>query len=439
MKKDFFKIISEEVANFEKTNSLKELRYSGIELWPIIRIGYYMARKKQISNYLPPRKLSRFILRFKRLLLDYKYKFKKKSLEGKTTLYFGANTYRVKLNNRRINRYFTHKIEEEAVLIEYDNSLLYLDKKSIDNRELIDFLLLKKDREKISSDKLFINTLNIFKPFLGNLYSEVLSFTLSVLAFEKQYYKLMSVSTLKSIFLLSYYSAPALGATIAANKRNIKTVEVQHGPIGETHLAYSGSSFYNLSKSNVLPKHIHLWHECFIPYVRGTFNSIKVTGNYYLNTYKSNGSNKKKNKILISLQPKDSSGLENNYKDVLRSFKEDTQIIIRLHPRLVKSKILLKDIKYFKNQNIKVSDPYKTPLHEDLNNSFIHLTGYSGTTIEALILGIPTILLDNKSSNFFYNLKNENIIHFCFGIKADNLIQLIKSYKPSNDNLIVNS
>lgn len=440
MKKDFFKVISEEVASFERTNSLKELRYSGIELWPIIRIGYYMARKKQISNYPPPKKLSRLILHFKKLLLDYKYKFqKKKSLQGKSTIYFGANTYRVKLNNRRINRYFTHKIEEDAFLIEYDNSLIYLDKKTIDNRELIDFSLFRKDREKISSDKLFTHTLNIFIPFLGNYYSDVLSFTLSVLAFEKQYHKVMSVSTLKSVFLLSYYSAPALGATIAANKRNLKTIEVQHGPIGETHLAYSGSKYYDLKKSNILPKTIHLWHKCFIPYVQGTFNSIEVTGNYYLNNYKLAGNKKKRYKILISLQPKDGNGLENSYKHVLRSFREDTSIIIRLHPRLVKSKTLLNDINHLKNHNITVSDPYKTPLIKDLNDSFIHLTGYSGTTIEALILGVPTILLDNKSSNFFANLKEEKILHFCSGIEAENLIKLIRSYKSDNYNEIINS
>ena len=76
---------------------------------------------------------------------------------------------------------------------------------------------------------------------------------------------------------------------------------------------------------------------------------------------------------------------------------------------------------------VKISDPYTTPLHKDFENCVLHLTGYSGTTVEASSMNIPSILYDPKAKFFFQNFDDDKFIFFDFRKNREENLKLIYS------------
>lgn len=425
---NFFEKISTEVDQIENSLISKDLEYNDIFLWPILRIGFYMSRKKELSGYNNSRKKRKIVKHINNYLVKIMSSLKGKySIENKTTLYFGANTHRTRLDAKFLNRYFSHKITESSILVEYDNSLLFLDDHSIDAWRLIKWTQFKREVLKLKQDPMLFERLLPFKSIFKNLYEDVISFTISVLAYHNLYKKLFEESSVEEIYFLSYYSAPSFGACIAANHLSIKTIEVQHGPIGKFHLAYSPSKYFDFRDSKIIPSEIHLWHKNFIPTVKELFYKSYVTGNYYLNQYSTADKiTKAPSTILISLQPKDSK-ISEIYDLVISKLKNNYRIVIRLHPRLIKNKSLNNVLRNYEKIGVKISDPYTTPLHEDFENCVLHLTGYSGTTIEASSMNIPSILYDPKAKFFFEDFNDNKSVFFDFKNNRAQNLKLIHS------------
>lgn len=425
---DFFEIISKEVEQIEGSSISTSIDFNEVSLWPILRIGFYMSRKRELSGYNNSKTTGKVVNHFKNYLVKKIIGFKSSySIQNKTRLYFGANTHRSRLNGKFLNRYFSHKITNSSILIEYDNSILFLDKNSVDIWSLIQRSQFESEVLKLNQNSELQERLLYFKSIFKNLYEDVIAFTINVLAYQNLFKKLFEESSVEEIFFLSYYSAPSFGACIAANHLNIKTIEVQHGPIGKYHLAYSPGEYFDFKISKTTPYEIHLWHTNFLPVVNQMFYKSCVTGNYYLNEYRvAKMRTDMPLKILISLQPKDSN-IPEIYQTVITEFKETYCLVIRLHPRIKKNKSLNSALRTYRKMGIKISDPYSTPLHKDFENCVLHLTGYSGTTIEASSMNIPSILYDPKAKFFFQNFVDNKSIFFDFNKNREENLKLIYS------------
>ena len=429
MIKDFFKRINNEITDIENSININKYFYDDINIWPMYRIGYFMFRKKEISNY---NKISFFLKIKNKLSRALIYLINNISNDNLSDdidcLYVGSNTHRTTIDGKFVNRYFNHLLNKNSRLIEYNNRLLKLERNTIDfnkiiiNNKKIDSLNFKivdnltKDLSKILDDNEILDKVTIFVKNVLMYYS-----------YSEIFLKRLNI---KKIFFLSYYSAPALGLCIAANKLKIQTTEVQHGPIGKFHLAYC-FNYKKLVKNLSTPNEIHIWHKSFKPILKNSFRKVNVTGNYYLNKYAKNINGHNPDKILITLQPKDSD-LSNLIINIIKKFYCESKIVIRLHPRINISLDLKNKLNYVKkNYNVKISDPYMTPLHIDLKDTFVHITGYSGTSIEALSQNITTILLDKKANHFFENFINEEKMIFCDNLKENDVIKIIQKIKCS--------
>ena len=425
---DFFERISKEVEQIERNSISTNIYFNEISLWPILRIGFYMSRKRELTKYNNYRKGGKIANHFKNYLVKKLSSFQSSySIQNKTRLYFGANTHRTRLNGKFLNRYFSHKITDSSILIEYDNSIMFLDKNTVDLWRLIKWAQFESEVSKLNQDPELLERLLCFKSIFKNLYEDVIAFTINVLAYQNLFKKLFEKSSVEEIYFLSYYSAPSFGACIAANHLNIKTIEVQHGPIGKYHLAYSPGKYFDFKNSKTNPFEIHLWHTNFMPVVNQMFYESCVTGNYYLNEYSAvEKRTDVPSKILISLQPKDSK-IPEIYHSVITEFKENYCMVIRLHPRLKKNKFLNSTLRTYQKMGVKISDPYTTPLHKDFENCVLHLTGYSGTTIEASSMNIPSILYDPKAKFFYQNFDDKKSIFFDFRKNREQNLKLIYS------------
>lgn len=430
MKEDFFNKIYCEINDLEHKINIESYYFNSIELWPIFRLGYYIYRKKMISRYSKQSTLKKIVDKFKRINLKFSYSFKRKiNFDKIKTLYVGANTHRTLINGNYINRYFNHLLNDSSKLIEYNNRFNKLESGAVD----IEFI--SRDYSYLTKSE--IKSLNILKNDLislnldTKLINEVVKYTLSVINYCSYFESFLSTTKISKIYLLSYYSAPALGICIAANKLNIKTIEVQHGPISKFHLAYSMNFKKKLNSFKAIPDEIHLWHNSFEKIVSDSFKAFKTTGNYYLNEYIDTNRKSNRSKILISLQPKDGI-LPELYLNIILQFYNKYSIVLRLHPRINISNYLKKQIKNIRKiYGVTISNPYKIPLHEDLRDVFVHITGYSGTTIEALSLGITSLLVDQKANHFFENFIDEEKIIFCDKMSNKKIFQLIEKIKCS--------
>ena len=123
--------------------------------------------------------------------------------------------------------------------------------------------------------------------------------------------------------------------------------------------------------------------------------------------------------ILILLQlPGDASLRNSNHGEWLLDTVEqirlssDREIIIRFHPAMSEKghENFLSDIGkiVFKNYvNIKWSDGHSTTLHDDFSQAGICITYSSGSAIDAVIAGVPTIAVDE--GNFAYPISSKTI------------------------------
>lgn len=91
------------------------------------------------------------------------------------------------------------------------------------------------------------------------------------------------------------------------------------------------------------------------------------------------------------------------------------QWILRLHPR---NYIEIEEIKAFLIQNqiedktIIQSSIDEMPLPKALLSSIVHITNFSGCLIEAHLLGVRTILINNIGKEMFYQYIDDKLVYY---------------------------
>jgi hypothetical protein len=211
----------------------------------------------------------------------------------------------------------------------------------------------------------------------------------------------------KAVFIKCYYSSLNQGFISAANSLGIKTIELQHGVISESHPSYK--IFTQLDK-NVFPRWIltngMLEKNILLNSKHRIYSKVLPVGNYYLEIIK------KKSQIpsiLIELKKRFNRIVIVTLQDTV----EDITIPFIKEAALIDKKILYLIIpRYFSNKykslnqldNILINEKFK--FYDVIPHVDFHSTVYSTCAIESLYFGVPNILLDfnNKSSNFFNNI-----------------------------------
>jgi hypothetical protein len=422
---DVFKTLSDEICNIEKSLYVNDYKVDNIHLWPIYRLAYYIQRKKTRNNHTK----NSLFQRIKNYLI-FKYLAttnSKKSFNTLTKIVFlGSNSHRIK-DDRGIyvNKFFNSISSQVNHIVEYDNLILNLDNNSVSLNSFIS----KSSRPS----KKFIYEIKKLSTAIKLITSKKIDFdrielfVINVLSYYNRIYPTLKKSNIQKVYVCSYYSQPALGFVIAANQLGIKTIEVQHGPIGLNHLAYS--NWNNLPQNEkylAIPSEIHIWHKNFNFYLSNIFENVKVTGNYYLKNFKIDNINYEKSVFLITLQPMDDK-LPNIYFRIIEKYYEKFKIVIRTHPRQNRNSLFKQtkkrlEIKY----NVSYHSAKEKSIVEILLKTKIHFTGYSGTFFEALELNVPTLFFNSLALNFFSNFKNDHNCWFCHNMNFNSVDFVIK-------------
>lgn len=444
------------IVKIEKDFPVNDWSVNGHHLWPHIRITLFFYLINLVENKTVKIKKKHIVTPKKSIIDKIKIFFFSivKSminkcnfhiwhfrLKRKKHLFFGAESHRIDYKESRFNRFFDVLIEknnwiDNSLIFEYGGSKI----KSQYNLQIINTfdsalkgfqvnLFRKKQPQKINLKGYqgFLTYLNQNKGLENfvNRFNEVKfqkwihkNFITKIAFFKKTLKKISP----NKIIILCYYSENLMAMLAAASELGIQeTIEMQHGPQTDIHLAYGSWSVIPESGYSTLPKRYWCWDKYSTEAIKKWSNKtihfkVIMTGNPWVDYWKEiKHKYSHKNYILYSLQPAPIS-IEQLFTNQIVKLITDSkrQWFIRLHPRQLHQLENIKEYLNAKNilKKVNLNEATNDPLPLLLSNAILHVTHSSGTTLEASYFGLKTILINNIGLNSFQHLiKNNDAIY----------------------------
>ena len=365
-------------------------------------------------------------------------------------------------HDRSVNRFFDFFMDEHekagrnSVLINYNDHAPngYKDHRRIPFEPLLDLAKFMHKIQRVFKRRSFIYQLQEYNEFYKNelLILEIahgIRFNLSP-ADLKGWFELIHIEKMLDNFILKrlkptylfslcYYSLPVMVFNHSAAKMGIPTIELQHGSQTGHHAAYIRWQKILKAGFGTLPKYFWCWGEDSVKIInewaRNTnYHRAFNGGNPWIEYFKAKPYQLKpsgKPRILVTMQPT-ADILPRFLLDAIKTSIEKYEWWLRLHPRQSGH---VKEIKNtLKTQGVlnlvNVNDATQQPLPIVLRGSLLHITQYSGTTIEAALLGIKTILIDKLGISMFAKQIEEGQAVVFLENNAKDLLGLIAKEKP---------
>lgn len=248
----------------------------------------------------------------------------------------------------------------------------------------------------------------------------------NVLAFSRIVQILIRKHTPKVIFELCYYSTLRFGINHAAFQAGVSTVEIQHGGMGRDHVSYSGWSKLPHQGYSLLPQIFWLWDESSKQLIEkwtegNRYHTAVLGGNPWLPYVKEKidvfSFPKDRSIILYTLQY---SEIPNHVLEAIKLTPDHFQWWIRLHPRKLESKSIIKNI--LDNSGIdpdryEIEKATSYPLPAILLNTHVHLSGSSGAVIEAAQMGVYSLILEEIGTVYYSDLIDKGKAKATLGTK----------------------
>ena len=435
----------------EKLNALEQQypvdtwRINGIDIWPVLKreLFFFEYKKAQHKKSKKPRpSFARKVMSaFKRRLSAY-IQLMTLKLSASPFVFAGTPSHRVRWDGKAYNRYFDPIIsylssrKVTSYFTEYrgiDKDAVFHQGNFIDCSILIhafrgDYRFLQ-GKEAFKAEWLRLSKEPAFQAFLAAL-------RLKFPAYEKDMEKLLlpvlkEIESWRQLYTylfrkikptyavgLCYYSYAIYGMNLAAHDLGVTSVDMQHGGQGALHPAYSFTKIPDQG-FNTLPKEFWCWDEVSCAHIEGwsagKAHQARLLGNPWFAFLKENALTfeenfpKDKQLILFSHQPM-VPVLDQYLLESIKQTKEIYHWWIRLHPRISKTeeealKILLKEHGIF--DDVELQKATHLPLPVVLNQAAVHISKFSGTIIEGVMLGVPTIILEEVGYHTFTQLIKE--------------------------------
>lgn len=263
-----------------------------------------------------------------------------------------------------------------------------------------------------------------------------------ILAYKKSFFKILTKLAPKNVYLTSYYSPVLMGAILACNELNIRTIDVQHGIISDIHPMYGSWKNFPEGGYDLLPSHFWTWSNTFAETInswvgKNQRHKVLVGGNPWFTFIKEKGISieeedklvfeqvikNKKNIVLISLQ------LVEDFKNsclIKAMEKADDSFIwlIRLHPNFRK---FTPEIKQFLEdrgcRNFEFEYANKLSIYYLFEKVTIQVSFWSTVILEALSYNLHTIVIHPNGLAAFEEYINRGILKYTQDAKK--LITLI--------------
>lgn len=443
-------IVEEIESNFD----VSKLEWGGINFWPIIRrqiqtdLTYKNAEQSEFVN-----KNSEFgiIKKYFLWLKFYYYTFlitiNKYKYSIKADLLFNGYTtalYKININNKFFNQYIDPYYEflkfsfksEKIILNEemkqFNKEMYYpckiIDEKNFKKRAFLEFKL-KSSTAKFKSESAalmpLIKQINNhillnydYLPINKTIFEQVED----ILTYYSIYSKIFNASKVKIFISEGGYDNQTMGAFMACKKNNIRSIEIQHGMInGSVYAPYKSKI-----ASEILPEYLWLWNQNDFNYIttnnisglnfyqpinlgnlwvyrciNNEFNALSKTINFELLN---------KQIIVITLQPsfKLSDELCNFINNSLGYY-----FIVKRHPNNSQDEIESIKLKFKSISNFTLIESEEIQLIDLLKISILHITHSSASAIEALNVGVSSIIYDNYGKELFKEYIEMGLMSFC--------------------------
>ena len=445
------KDIRDFIVQIEQRFAVNQWKVQDVHLWPILRIQLYSGLIDYINNkesmVIPLRK-KKFLNIVKSLFKKgiyfilwpyflFRYKSWLGLLEDKSTLFIAHEAHTDVLSDQRVNRFFSpliekYKLQSQFSYLEYGLTSkipLLHDKEMISFSKGFKYLKGSQHffrKRKISgglkieiegySDFIEYLRLNEMAPNFTNSYA----YPLDSLVLTFNDYLIFANDVLNKIkpnriFTLCYYWVGIMPLIALANQRKIETIEMQHGPQPDFHLAYGSWSIVPSNGYDMLPRTYWCWDKNSAQTISkwnngGQIYQAIIGGNPWLN-YINIESKKSKDYILYCLQPftqlhgSFEKSMEMHFPKVLIVLIKELPYTwyVRLHPRQRGEMSQIRDFirEHGIQDKVNIDQATMSPLPQVMNDCIFHITHFSGTTIEAGLMRKHTILINRLGLDAF--------------------------------------
>jgi hypothetical protein len=267
-------------------------------------------------------------------------------------------------------------------------------KKVVDSLSEILNLIQNKFDIKLNYDKI-----------LGDFYYDKI---LNYLQYQQAFDKILDNIKPKIIFENDHYGIKSIAVNIIASRKNIPTIEMQHGMINQYHMGYNYSNLKTDDSHEFLPKYIFLfgkyWKKnCLMPLPEK--NKIP-TGFPHFESKRnlSNQVNRNPNQILVLSQGLIGVNLSEFIIKLAKKLPSEYNIIYKLHPAEYHD-FQEKYSKLLKLKNVEIAHSSNSKnLYEYFAESTFQIGVYSTALYEGIAFGLKTFTVKLPGYEFLLDL-----------------------------------
>lgn len=440
------------LGNWEEEFPVYTWSVEDVDVWPIIKMRIFFEKVKEVrGNEYRPTKIN-----LAKLIHEvFRFIFLKKS----AVIFAGSKHHRIKFMNSSVNRYYLPLVEYlKSKKISFLQSEYLSDDEAGPQVIKLDRLIRLTYRpgllSKIKKNDLWNDP--TYRKFLSDVHTKlsihpikvqglVINSIFSVKRWSFVYNALFYITRPKLVIGLWYYSNAQFGMILAAKKRGIYSVDLQHGAQGFLHPAYTFGKFPT-NGLNTLPNGFWCWDEESAKHLERWFKtsikSIEVCGNpwvTYLSNWTGYGTNllhEINKKIIIYTHQPVQESIDPYLIEAIELTAGDFFWWIRLHPGTTeKEKIRIVELIESRNLTNKVKLEIKSelPLPIILKFAHLHVSKYSGSIVEAALIGTVSIILEDTGCNTFKELINTNQAYGLLDPSTDKIISFIKNHKGNKE------
>ena len=249
-----------------------------------------------------------------------------------------------------------------------------------------------------------------------------------------------------------FYAHEAFASVLACKDLSIKTIEVQHGlynkifyqlPVKNYELLPHYFFSWNTEQSNI----VNSWakktstHKAF-SYGINSLSFWMKKKSAFNNGYGRNiqdivKANTSLNFILFTF----SDCIEDQLADLIILSKNEVFWFLRLHPRIKYQNldVFIEKLKKTNCSNYDIENASKAPMYPLLEAVDFHMTSSSSVVMEALVLSIPSFVINDAGKILYYeDYANNPLVHFTQ--KNSEILEIIrkKTHNERNENEQIN-
>ncbi len=455
---------------------------NGIHIWPLLKVNLFLKylftniekrRHKNTSSAVEENSIDTKIeTLFKSIGKTLQLISFKRNRAKATILLSEAPSHYSQWNGKKVNRFF-YPIEEhiyknhpdyEVIKVgssgEFDTT--FYDNKNFLNIndyyycfKILDIFHKKSYQTELPQFHDFVVQLNSkFKNFAGNE-QQLLNDLKNSLDNLKIYQRIFSLILKKvqpmMVFELCYYTESNIALNLECRKRNISTIEIQHGGMGPLHICYSGWGKFPEKGYQILPDKIWTWdrvsNNLIEDWVKNQdYHEVFLGGMPWIDFLLEDDSSAfefdtSKGIILYTVQR---DYIEDYIYEAIEKTPNEYIWWLRLHPTKLDA---MKDIEKQVNtrglsDKVEINNATSLPLPIILINCSIHISAYSGSINEAAIMGVKSVLLEDIGVEAFQNLVLTGEAIPCIDKDANVLINIIiktcNNFNKNEINIIEN-